>query len=100
MERPPRELWIGTPTIKAILGQKLIPGLLDRYLAHKAWRAQTTRRLPPTRADNLDAPLPGDRGAHGVFDREARRFSVALWVRTHRLAVAAGALALLLWLRR
>lgn len=70
--RPRREVWLGWPTIKAILGQRLIPGLLDRYLAMKAWGSQTTARLPPTREDNLYAPLPGDRGARGSFGGEAR----------------------------
>jgi hypothetical protein len=35
-----------------------------------------TRDLPPghpiKHPDNLDAVLPGDRGAHGPFDAEAR----------------------------
>jgi short-subunit dehydrogenase len=81
IQHPSREMWIGWATIKAIIGQKLFPGLLDRYLARKAWSAQVTNRLPPTREDNLDAPLPGDRGAHGSFDPEARAFSSELWLR-------------------
>src|SRR5512146_229382 len=31
-EHPTRELWIGWSAMKAIVGQKLFPGLLDRYL--------------------------------------------------------------------
>src|SRR5688572_1342694 len=70
---PRREIWIGWNTVKAIIGQRFIPGLLDHYLAKVAWDGQTTRVLPPGhpiehREDNLDAPLPGDRGAHGPFD--------------------------------
>jgi len=62
-------------------------------------------KLPPTHADNLFAPLPGDRGAHGAFDDEAKSFSVEVWTSTHRKAVAvalvaAGTLALVGWLRR
>jgi short-subunit dehydrogenase len=93
IERPSRELWIGWSTVKAILGQRFIPGILDRYLARMAWDAQTTDRLPPTGTDNLSAPLPGDRGAHGSFDHEARTKSVELWLRTHRgLAIVGFAL--------
>jgi short-subunit dehydrogenase len=92
IEHPSRELWIGWPTVKAILGQRLIPGILDRYLAKKAWNAQVTDQLPPTSEDNLDAPLPGDRGAHGSFDGEARSFSSELWLRTHRRAVLGAAM--------
>jgi short-subunit dehydrogenase len=90
VERPSRELWIGWSTIKAIIGQRVFPGILDRYLAKMAWDAQTTDRLPPTGTDNLSAPLPGDRGAHGPFDDEARSRSVELWLRTHRMAMLLG----------
>ena len=92
---PTREMWIGVSTIKAILGQKLIPGLLDRYLAKRAYSGQVTDALPPTWLDNVDAPLPGDRGAHGDFDEVAASHSPELWLRNHRGALAAGALALL-----
>ena len=33
-----REVYVGWPTVKAILANKVIPGLLDRYLA----KADTT----------------------------------------------------------
>jgi hypothetical protein len=70
-EHPPRERWLGLSTVKAIVGQFFLPGFLDRYLARRAWDAQVTNRLPPTTTDNLNKPLPGDRGAHGPFDDEA-----------------------------
>ena len=60
-----------------------------------AWDGQVTNLLPPTQADNLRAPLPGDRGAHGSFAREARPFSSELWIRTHRGTVALGAAVLI-----
>lgn len=94
-EHPSRELWIGGSAIKAILGQRFIPGLLDRYLGKMGYDAQQTDQpLPPGRPDNVFSPLPGDRGAHGAFDAEAVRFSPELWARMHRGALAAG-LALL-----
>ncbi|HWC72824.1 MAG TPA: SDR family oxidoreductase, partial [Gemmatimonadales bacterium] len=77
---PRREVWIGWSAAKAILGQRLIPGWLDRYLARHAWHAQYTDDLPPGHParhdqDNVDVTLPGDRGAHGPFDARARAFS-------------------------
>ncbi|HEX6276351.1 MAG TPA: SDR family oxidoreductase [Polyangiaceae bacterium] len=96
VEHPAREFWLGWSTIKAIVGQLFIPGPLDRHLARVAWHAQTTAALPAPSADNLDAPLPGDRGAHGIFDAEAKRTSVEVWLRTHPRAVTLGAVALLL----
>ncbi len=93
LAHPAREMWIGTSAIKAILGQRFIAGPLDRYLAKMGYDSQTTDALPPTQGDNVDEPLPGDRGAHGSFDREALTGSLELWLRMHR-AVALGALAL------
>jgi NAD(P)-dependent dehydrogenase (short-subunit alcohol dehydrogenase family) len=97
--RPRREMWIGWSTTKAIVGQRLIPGILDRYLARNAWDAQQTEHLPPGHPhhhdrDNVDQPIPGDRGAHGPFSDRARNHSTKLWLRTHRGALAfAGLLA-------
>ena len=61
----PRELWVGGPTLKAILGHRLAPAILDLYLGRHGYRAQQTNvpvRKP--RRDNLWEPLPGDHGAH------------------------------------
>ncbi|HEY5945194.1 MAG TPA: SDR family oxidoreductase [Kofleriaceae bacterium] len=102
IEHPTRELWIGWPTVKAIIGQRLIPGLLDRYLAHHGYDAQMTDDLPPTLLDNVDHPLPGDRGAHGDFDDRAKTASPELWLRLHRGAIALAAVGVLgaVWLAR
>ncbi len=90
---PTRELWIGVSTIKALIGQRIIPGLLDRHLARKGYETQVTDRLPPTTTDNVDVPLAGDRGAHGSFDDVSRRSSALLWLRIHRAALAAATVA-------
>lgn len=99
-----REMWIGWSTIKAIIGQRLIPGFLDRYLARNAWESQQTDDLPPGHPhrhdrDNLDAPIPGDRGAHGPFDARSRTMSTTLWTRAPGVWLLAGVLAgaLLVW---
>jgi short-subunit dehydrogenase len=86
--RPRREVWVGWSAVRAIVAQRLIPGFLDRYLARHAWEAQETERLPvghpPRHAkDNVDEPLPGDRGAHGPFDERARSSSTRAWTRAH-----------------
>src|SRR5436305_1653720 len=72
--RSRREIWIAWSTTMAILGQRIVPGLLDRYLAKHAWESQETSQLPPGHPlkhahDNVDEPIAGDRGAHGPFDR-------------------------------
>jgi NADP-dependent 3-hydroxy acid dehydrogenase YdfG len=96
-DHPTRELWVGWSCVKAILGQKLIPGLLDRYLGRIGYASQQTEQpVSPDRRDDVDQPLPGDRGAHGDFDARARGWSAELWFRMNRrwiLAVAGVAAA-------
>ena len=96
---PTREMWVSGSAVKAILGQRIIPGLLDRYLGRIGYDAQQTGEpVARYRPDNVFAPLPGDRGAHGAFDAESRSHSMELWARLRRGAiagsVAAAALAL------
>lgn len=89
--RPKREVWLGWPTIKAIVGQFLVPGFADWYLARKAYDAQQTEQpVDKGRPDNLFAPVPGDLGAHGPFDEMARARSAEMWLHAHRGWLAAG----------
>jgi len=53
VERAPRELWVGTPTLQAILGGMVLPGVLDRLLARKAWEGQMTDEAERGHPDNL-----------------------------------------------
>jgi short-subunit dehydrogenase len=83
-EHVPRELDVGAPTVLAILGEKLAPGLMDRYLASAAWNGQMYNGpRDPDQPDNLLQSLPGDRGARGAFDARARDWSTQLWLATH-----------------
>lgn len=67
-----RELFVGGPTVKAILGNRVIPGVLDRYLAGAGYAGQTTgEQRSSGRPNNLWQPLPGDHGARGRFDDRA-----------------------------
>jgi NAD(P)-dependent dehydrogenase (short-subunit alcohol dehydrogenase family) len=92
-----RELWVGWPAAQAILGTRLLPGLLDRILGLRAVDGQQTDEpLPAERPDNLWQPVPGDHGAHGRFDDEATAFSLQFWLTSHRGLVTAGVIALLL----
>lgn len=80
-----REMYVGMPTVKAIIGDKVIPGVLDHYLARVGYHAQQTDEpADPDRPDNLWGPLPGDRGAHGAFDHRAAKKSVQLWTAMNR----------------
>jgi NAD(P)-dependent dehydrogenase (short-subunit alcohol dehydrogenase family) len=93
-----RELWVAPSTVKAILTQRIAPGLGDWIAAKIAYDGQQTDEpANPSRPDNLWQPLDakGDYGAHGPFDDEARRWSLQVWADEHQawLALAAGGLA-------
>jgi NAD(P)-dependent dehydrogenase (short-subunit alcohol dehydrogenase family) len=93
----PREVYVGWPTAKAILGDKVAPGLLDHYLARTGVDSQQTDEPEPSdRAHNLWAPLPGDHGAHGRFDALARGEGPPQWATTYASS-AAGAAAVILF---
>jgi short-subunit dehydrogenase len=83
IDHPQRQLMVGWPTVKAILGNAVAPGYADRYLGRKGYDAQQTDEpIDPNRPDNLFEPVPGSQAAHGPFDKRARRFSLQLWLRT------------------
>ena len=95
-----RELFVGLPTVKAIEGNKLIPGILDRYLARTAYAGQQTDQAnEPDQPNNLWEPIDGehghDHGAHGSFDGRVRGSSPELWAAENRewLGVVAAGLA-------
>jgi NAD(P)-dependent dehydrogenase (short-subunit alcohol dehydrogenase family) len=72
-ERPPRELWLGAPTIQSIVGQFVAPGFLDRYLARNAYEAQLSNDpVLPGDSDELLGPDDRDHGARGRFVARAR----------------------------
>jgi NAD(P)-dependent dehydrogenase (short-subunit alcohol dehydrogenase family) len=100
---PRRELWVGWPTVQAIVGNKIAPGLLDLYLARTGFDSQQTDDpVLPDRPDNLFDPSPGDFAAHGRFDDRSKPRSLQLWATTHRrwLLGGAAAAAALAWRSR
>jgi hypothetical protein len=98
-----RELWVGGPTVRAIVADKIAPGLVDRYLAETGYASQQTDEpADPERLDNLwlpvDAEDRGDFGAHGAFDHRADDYTIALALTKARpwLQTAAAGCAVLL----
>jgi short-subunit dehydrogenase len=95
-----REVVVGGSTVVTIAGNKVSPTLGDLYLARTGYDSQQTDELvEASRPDNLFAPVPGDHGAHGIFDAEAKPHSLQFWVTKNRdsllsaAALAAVALA-------
>ncbi|OMC29589.1 short-chain dehydrogenase [Mycobacterium sp. GA-1841] len=97
-----KEYWVGLSTAATILGQRLMPSVLDRYLARTGYDSQQTDEpADDRRPDNLFTPLDGDagtdHGAHGVFDDRAHSRSPQQWLLQHAAPVGvatAGAVAM------
>jgi NAD(P)-dependent dehydrogenase (short-subunit alcohol dehydrogenase family) len=107
-----KQYWVGASTVGTLVGQKIAPALLDRYLAKTGYQSQqTAERADPTRPHNLWEPVDGtdghDHGAHGEFDDRAHRRAPQLWLSHHKGLVSAAAAVTITatgvaaaWLRR
>jgi len=101
-----REMSVGLPTVVAIYGNKIAPGLGDYYLGSQGYESQQTDQpVDPNRPNNLWEPVPGDHGAHGIFDDRSYSFSPQSWANMNRgwlalAGVTAGvAFGSALWMR-
>jgi NAD(P)-dependent dehydrogenase (short-subunit alcohol dehydrogenase family) len=91
-----REVYVGVSAVYTILGNKVAPGLAERYLARTAVKSQQMPDEGPTplnQQGNLFEPDPGDPAAHGRFDGEAHSRSAQLFATKHRRALGAAAAA-------
>ncbi len=85
--RPRREYWIGFSTLKVILGNAVLPGYLDRYLAKNAFDQQETKTpVAETRRDNLMTPVDGQHRIRGRFSNEASNSALTVSGPIARLA--------------
>jgi hypothetical protein len=76
-DHPRREYWVGWPTARAILANRVAPGLLDRYLARTGFGGQQgDTPVEARRPDNLYEPVDYDAGARGELDAVARSTSL------------------------
>ena len=88
-----REIWVGWPTVKAILANKIAPGFLDHYLARHGYSTQmASEPIPPGQGANLFASVDGPYGAHGRFDDRARAGSSEMFTDRHRDVLVGGLL--------
>ena len=98
-----REVYVGMPALQAIWANKVVPGLLDRFLGRFGYRSQLSAvPTDPMQPDNLWQPVEGRYAAHGRFDDRERSGRVQVWLTLHRVELLAGAAAAcaLYWLRR
>lgn len=96
-----KQYWVGASTAATVLGQRVMPAVLDRYLARTGYSSQQTGApVNPDRPNNLWQPLdqdPGtDHGAHGSFDDRSLGDSRQVWLSRHAraLTLAAAGMAL------
>ena len=84
---PRRELWVGWPTVKAILANRIAPAFADWYLASTGYSGQlTSEPEPEDRPANLFEPVAGDYGAKGRFTDKERGTSLELFSDRHKAA--------------
>ena len=87
-----REVWVGFPTVTAILANRIAPAWIDRYLATAGYTGQLSDEpLAPNAPANLFEAVPGDYGAHGRFDSQSRLGSWEMFTDRHRMAFWAAA---------
>lgn len=93
-ENSRREMYVGSTTVQAIVGDKLVPFIGDYYLAKKGVAGQQTNEPEdPNRSYNLWEPVSGDHGAHGTFGDKAHDTSVELWFSLNMKLMALAGLA-------
>jgi NADP-dependent 3-hydroxy acid dehydrogenase YdfG len=82
---PEREYKVGFPTLQAVLGNKLLPGVGDWVLSKIGFEGQQTDEPKGDHPlDNLFEPAPGSFSAHGRFDEKARDRSQVGWLGRHQ----------------
>ena len=91
-ENPRREYWVGSSTVLAIIGQKFIPGILDRYLGKTGYKSQqiADQKQDPDAPNNLYDYVPGTWSARGKFSDRSARSSAEIFVSLHRRWFALG----------
>ena len=87
------ETWVAGTTVGTILGNRVAPRLLERYLAATGFEGQQTDQpVDQSRHDNLYEPKDEheDRGVHGPFDHLAKDSSPQQDLMQHGGKIAAG----------
>ncbi|HVZ32919.1 MAG TPA: SDR family oxidoreductase, partial [Polyangiaceae bacterium] len=93
-ENPVRELWVGAPTVQAILGTMVLPGFLDGLMERRAWDGQMTEEPEGVRPDNLFDPVAGAHRTRGRFSDRARLRVRSFRPTRLRAGIGLGALVL------
>lgn len=80
-----RNIMVGFPTYKAVIGNKIAPWYADWVLARTGFDGQQTDvPADPNRPNNVWEPVPGDQGTYGEFKDIATNKSFTLWATMNR----------------
>lgn len=94
-----REILVGFPTYKAIVGNKIASWYADWVLSRQGYKGQQTKEpADPNAKNNLWEPVGEDRGAYGAFGDVAAKRSFTLWLSMNRTWVRVVSIMLLLFL--
>ena len=86
-----REVWVGYSSVRAIIANRIVPGLLDRLLAKQGYSGQlSTVPLPRAAPANLFHAVPGYHTAHGRFDAQSSATSAQMFTDRHRQVLLLG----------
>lgn len=85
-----REVFVGMPSLMAVLANKFAPGILDRRMADRAWEGQLSGEPRRAGGDNLFEPCAGDHEARGRFAARERKTSMQFVMTRHRAILLAG----------
>jgi Short-chain dehydrogenases of various substrate specificities len=92
-----REYWVGRSTVKSMIANAVLPGVLDRYLGRVGFQAQQTAEdRRPDQPANLWRPADAvrDFGTHGIFDDRAISTSLQAALSRRRTSIFGVGLAL------
>lgn len=93
---PRREYWVNGSTVKMLMGQKIVPGLLDRYLGRYGYESA------PRDFENSASPNDLQQTTASLAGAQARPVRVEAKTSRHRglFAFACGVVGAALWLRK
>ena len=88
-QHPRRNVWVGIATAYTVLGNRVAPWFMDRYLARTGIDGQQTDEDAPRWGSNLDEPQDDevDRGARGPFSDKSGTFDPVSIVSRHAAAL-------------
>ncbi len=79
---------------KTIIGNKILPGYLDKYLGKTGYNGQQTNNpVDPNRPNNLWESIPGDHGAHCPFYKNTMHWCPMFFIKENKWLVLAAACA-------